>query len=704
MPSSLTPALTWALVAPGVCKAVIGQSPTLTPLATAGSTPRAEAMACLPDVTPPFGLADVTWETVSGKLVVRLPLEEEEAVWGLGLQFHRLDHRGRTRYLRVNSDPKEDTGETHAPVPFYVTSRGYGVLANTARIPTFYCGSSVRKGAHPADDIRDRGRDPQWAATPKAPGVEIVVADAGLELYVFAGPTPLDAVRRYNLFCGGGVLPPRWGLGFWHRVHYQHNAGQVLAEARQFRERGVPCDVIGLEPGWHSKSYPCTYEWAADRFPDPDAFLREMSADGFRVNLWEHAYVSPEAAIYPALEPLSGSHTVWGGLAPDFTLPEAVFIVQEQHDREHLARGVSGYKIDECDGSELTGNSWMFPGHARFPSGHDGEELRQLYGLQIQRFTTELFHRLDRRTYGLVRASNAGAAPLPYVLYSDLYDHRQFVRALCNASFCGLLWTPEIRSAKTAEEWVRRMQVVCLSPLAMLNAWASSTQPWSFPEVEPIIRKYLELRMRLLPYLYSAFAEYYFEGTPPFRAMALEGEAAGGRAGTAAAEADLTRDAYGSLEARGVDDQYMVGPSLLVAPVFAGETSREVALPPGVWYDWDTSERFEGGRKVRIFPGLDTLPIFVREGAVIPLMPALPHAPRAGEPLPLEVRHYGPVPGRFRLFDDDGETFAYERGEYRWRDLEVTGDAKGRRAGTITAAEEGWQSSYGEVTWTFLGC
>jgi len=97
------------------------------------------------------------------------------------------------------------------------------------------------------------------------------------------------------------------------------------------------------------------------------------------------AFGSPDARIYAALEPLSGSHRVWGGLAPDYTLSEAQEVLKSQHAAEHLAVGVAGYKLDECDGSELTGASWMFPAHATFPSGRDGGQMRQVYGLLLQK-------------------------------------------------------------------------------------------------------------------------------------------------------------------------------------------------------------------------------------------------------------------------------------------------------------------------------
>jgi len=671
--------LSWEQIAPGVWRATVGNPEGPKPLDIAGVTPRADALAAMGEVAFPFPQDAVRGEVDSRRTVVYLPLEGDEPIWGLGLQFMRVNHRGRTRYLRVNSDPREDTGESHAPVPFYVTGRGVAVLANTSRIVTAHCASCVRAEDPAAAVHSDRNTDPAWSPTPPSDAVELVAAAEGLEVYVFAGPTALDAVRRYVLFCGGGCLPPRWGLGFWHRVPTSFTDRQVVDEALEFRRRGLPCDVIGLEPGWHTRSYPSTYEWSPERFPSPAEFVETLRANGFRANLWEHPYVAPEARIYQAMRPWSGSHTVWGGLVPDFTLPEAVSVYRQHHEVAHLDIGVSGYKVDECDGSELTDHSWMFPAHATFPSGVDGEGLRQILGLALQKLFTDAFRDRDRRTYGLVRASMAGSPPMPFVLYSDLYDHRQFVRALCTAGISGLLWCPEIRSAGSAEEWVRRLQVVCFSPLAMLNAWSSGMKPWSFPEVEPIVQKYMELRMRLVPYFYSAFARYWADGTPPFRPMAFEG-----------GPADC-------------DDQFMAGGCLLVAPVFAGQASRTVHLPAGAWYEFETGERFEGGGPVEVSPGLERIPVFAREGSVVPLADASDHSPARGEAVPLTVRHFGPAEGTFRLFDDDGESFAFERGEYRWREVTVRIRADGTREGQVSPVENGWRSAYGDVSFEFIG-
>ncbi|WP_082596040.1 glycoside hydrolase family 31 protein [Paenibacillus sp. Soil750] len=696
----------WQQSAPGVWRLMIGNPQGITPLSLMEVLPKTEALQQLPQVNPPFTREDIEIEDLGDYLMLSIPLNRTEKLYGTGLQLLRMNQRGRNRYLRVNSDPKQDTGETHAPVPFYISDLGYGVLVDTSRIVTMYCGSTMRQEETPSEDIRDRNTDKGWKATLVASRVEIKLPREGANVYLFGGPTLSDVVARYNLFCGGGTLPPKWGLGFWHRVPTLYTDGQVLEEAEQFRQHDMPCDVIGLEPGWHSLSYPVSYEWENSRFPEPEQFVKELDRKGFRVNLWEHPFVSPKSELYEELKPLSGSHSVWGGLAPDYSLPEAVSLYKKQHEEKHVNIGVAGYKLDECDGSDLTNNSWMFPGHAQFPSGLDGEQMRQMYGLMFQKMTTELFRSKNRRTYGLVRASNTAASSMPYVLYSDLYDHKQFIRGVCNASFSGLLWTPEVRRARNAEDWVRRMQTVIFSPLAMLNAWGDGTKPWSFPEVEDTVRHYIKLRMRLLPYLYTAFAAYREKGIPPFRAMpfvmspAEIAEAEAIEAKAAEQTLNTTDGAYGKKKVREWDDQYMVGDALLVAPLVEGETEREVLLPSGIWYGLETGERYEGGRIIRIQCGLERIPVFVKNGSVIPMMPALSHVPPLGTQVPLELIHFGDAVGEGNLYDDDGESFDYETGACGLWKATVTQEADGSYEGRLTGPTEIPQA-YSTVTWRF---
>lgn len=690
--------LAWTEVAPGVWRSTVGAPERVSLLGTAGGTPKREALARVGRATIPFDRAEIEARRVDGKLVLRVPLGPREQLFGLGLNFRGLQQRGSVKELRVDHYGGSDNGRTHAPVPFYVSSAGYGVLIDAPRYITVYAGSAIRRDSKRPPVVRDRNLDRRWSSQPLADAVEVLVPAAGATIYLFGGPTPLDAVRRYNLYSGGGVLPPKWGLGFLHRVPTLFSADQALAEVAEFASRGYPLDVLGLEPGWQSASYPGSFVWDSTRFRDPDAFLASLARAGVRANLWMNPYVAPSSPLFTELARTAGSHTVWTGIVPDFMLPSVRRTMLGHFDRELVRRGVSGYKIDEVDGYDR----WLWPDHATFASGLSGEQMRQVYGVAMQRATADAFRARDQRTYGLVRASNAGAAPLPYVLYNDSYSHPEFITALASSGFIGVLWTPEVRSSRTGEEWLRRMQSVCFSPLAMLNAWSDGTKPWSFPEVADPVRDVMRLRIRLLPYLYTAFARYHFDGIPPVRAMALERGFRVEQPETAGV-LNSTTNPYAAATLRDVKDQFMLGDALLVAPMFAGDSSRTVILPAGRWYDFHTGAFAGDGEIITVTPGLARIPVFVRDGATIPLLAEdRLHVPAANEPTGLELRHYGREPGTSSLYDDDGTTFAYERGQFSWTPLVVTRSADGDLHGQPPNRPEGLPFAYRTITWRMM--
>ncbi len=687
----------WTEVAPGVWKTTVGQPDQFDLRKAADVAPNLDALEKLAKAEFPLAKAEISGEVLDGKTYLRFPLVKDEKLYGFGLNFKTVQQRGKILQLHVDHYGGADNGRTHAPVPFYISDKGYGVFVNSARYITVYVGTGVRKDSPNAPEPRDRNTDKKWTSQPYSDAVEMAIPTGGTEIYVFAGPTPLDAVRRFNLFNGGGCLPPRWGLGFTQRVKSLYTADQVTEEARLFEEKGYPLDFIGLEPGWQSKSYPCTFEWDKTRFPDPAGFVKAMKDKGIRLNLWTNPYVSPASPIYKELLPLTGSHTVWGGVVADLTLPDAQKIMLRQMEKDQINLGVSGYKIDECDGYDR----WLWPDVAKFPSGNSAEQLRQTYGLLLQKMTTDLYRQKNERTFGLVRASNGGGSSFPYVIYNDYYSHEDFITALINSSFSGVLWTPEVRGSKTGEEWVRRMQTVCFSPMAMINAWADGTKPWSFPEVEKEVKEIALLRMQLMPYFYSEFAKYHFEGTPAFRAMNLE-PGFGGQSVSELKNANLGENPYAEAVTKEIKDQYMAGEYLLVAPFFKGQTERDVILPEGNWFDFYSGKLAGNGQVIHIKGELGRIPVFVKDGGIIPMMPARLHAPKAGEKFDLEIRYYGSKPSNYRLYDDDGETFDYEKGMYSWRVLSVTPDKKGRLTGAISKTEKGKPDNIGTVTWKMM--
>jgi alpha-D-xyloside xylohydrolase len=669
---------TWTEPFGAVWRAIAGVPTGQTPLAAAGGSPKPAALADLPKTPFPFAADAVTCQRVNGKLHVSFPLGAGEDIYGMGLTYRSLNQLGQAKCLRMGHYSGQEDGRTHAPMPFYISSAGYGVLLNTASRVHTYVGTTHPRAAHPP--LQDRVQ-PDWRPIQPGRTVDFYLDAPGVEILVLGGPQMLDVVRRYNLLCGGGCLPPKWGLGFWHRVNMNWGEKECLDLVDRYREHGLPLSVLGLEPGWHSNCYPTTHDWRTSLFPEPRRFVASLEERGVKVNLWQNPFLHPDCQLGQSLAPYSGSHTgSWGGLVPDLTLPEARGLMQEHFLKEHVAIGVSGYKHDEVDDE-----SWLPPFFATYPSGTSPEEYYSLLGLYMQRLGFEMFRAANRRTYGLVRGSNLGASYLPYALYNDCYDHREYITGLCSSSFGGLLWCPEARTSSHAEEWLRRIQAVCFSPLAMINAWASGEMPWTFPEVAGAVREVISLRQRLIPYLYSAFAEYAFRGVPPIRAMMLE-PGFSVSLDVKAGQLHGTDNPYSRPEARDVADQFMFGPSILVAPLFAGQAERRVLLPAGRWFDFYTGAEVFGPWHT-IQSNLGPIPLFVKDGGVIPML-------AEGEDLQsltrwrnLEVRHYGEAEGVFSLYDDDGETFAYEQGAWTKLELAVRRNSGGRLHGCVPAPQ-----------------
>lgn len=232
--------------------------------------------------------------------------------------------------------------------------------------------------------------------------------------------------------------------------------------------------------------------------------------------------------------------------------------------------------------------------------------------------------------------------------------------------------------------------------MAMINAWANGTKPWSFPEVYQQCQDVAFLRMQLLPYLYSAFAEYHFNGTPPFRAMNLE-KGFGYDTEVVKKDFDATENPYSEAVRKEVKDQYMMGDNILVAPLFAGDEGRRVILPKGNWYDFYTGEHVGNGEIIQVENGFEKIPLFVKDGGIIPMIPKIRQTSEWIENTPLEIRVYGTAPGEFILYDDDGTTFDYEKGNYTTKRLKT---ANGKGSLEKNHDSENW--CYGEITWIFM--
>jgi alpha-D-xyloside xylohydrolase len=307
----------------------------------------------------------------------------------------------------------------------------------------------------------------------------------------------------------------------------------------------------------------------------------------------------------------------------------------------------------------------------------DGEQMHSVFGLRYQMAIWNEFRKRNQSTYGLVRSSGALAAPYPFVLYSDLYGHRDYIRALCNSGFSGLLWCPEVRQAASVEDLIRRMQSAVFSPLAQVDCWYIKNPPWkqinrnknnadelldNWESLESRCREIMGWRMQLVPYLTAAFQRYAGDGTPPFRALVL----------------DVPHDK----RLQDVDDQYMIGDRMMVAPLFAGEPSRTVVLPEGDWHNFWSGERLQGGTQITVSRSTEQIPVYVKSGSLVPWADVGLYA-GAPETRRLTVRIYG----------DGGIPFTMGSGDESLR-LAWSGGH-----GTV----EGKNKAYDVHTWQHLG-
>ena len=610
----------------------------------------------------PRAINRMTYKIRRRGVTLTCPMDSSEDIYGFGLQLFSMNYAGRRRYIKVNSDPKMDTGESHAPVPFYVSTGGYGLLVDTYRYVTFSMGTNTARGVSSQkkevnQPHKEFSESALYALKKSAEERQIIIdipAAEGVDVYVFAGNL-LEAVQRYNLFSGGGCMPPMWGLGIWYRVYGGSDEKSVTELAKTFRGDRMPVDVIGIEPGWHSHSYSCTFDWSY-LFPNPETMIKELKEKNFHINLWEHAFVYPAAQIYNKLIDDSGDYEVWNGLVPDFAKKEAREIFQDWHEKNFIEKGISGFKLDECDNSDYNSSNWSFPDAAEFPSGLDGEQMHSAIGILYQKLISEAFHRQGIRTLSQVRSSGALASPMPFVLYSDLYNHKQFIRGIVTSSFSGLLWSPEVRSCVNEKDLLRRIETVIFSPLALLNAWRIPNPPWKQVDIDKNLeniwmksceyctnacRKLFELRMTFLPYLYSAFVEYRQKGIPPIRAVAMEYP--------------------DDLEVRNIDDQYFFGKDILVCPLTLEDGDcRKVYFPSGKWHDFFSGKIYEGNTWVEIYAKEDEIPLFVRDNAIVPLAEPVQYICE-DMVFEMSVRSFGQGKAEFVLYEDDFTTFEYEQ-------------------------------------------
>ena len=541
-----------------------------------------------------YPVSRIRYKQTQDGCILEFPFSDEECFYGMGLQMYSFNHKGRNVLVRVNSDPVRPTGDSHAPVPFFVSTKGYGIFVDTARYAEFRFGVQTRESA--AAEINEEiqtsteGLYQSRISGDRVIGVYVPHAQ-GVTVYVIEGATILDVVKQYNVLSGGGPDVPDWALGTFYRCYAKNTADEVIEMGRYLKEHDLPVSVIGLEPGWQSHAYSCTYTWNPEKFPEEKrtAMFAEMRKMGYHLNLWEHAFVNEGAPFFKDVLPGSGSYRVWNGLVPDFTIRSTRDAFARHHRENVINDVVDGFKLDECDSGDYV-HDWSFPNFTVFPSGMNGEQYHSLFGTLYMQTVVEALD--GKKTLGECRSMHALCTSYPFVLYSDLYGQKEFIQACVNSGFSGLLWTPELRDAHSAEELIRRLQNTVFSAHCLINAWYCEKAPWLDLDCEDAVRRLLQIREGLKPRLRKAFDRYRDEGVPPVRALVCE-----------YTDDKATYD---------VNDEYLFCDDLLVAPVISGQSERQVYLPAGKWVHYLDGRAFEAGSFRYTCRDPEDLPVFRR--------------------------------------------------------------------------------------------
>lgn len=693
----ITQAQTFRQIEPGVYLLAAGQEDAYTPLRY--KEPVAKQLKDMPATDNPFAKEGVHIEVNARGCVVDIPLAADENIYGFGLQMGSFVQNNKKKRPLVNDHPLKDLGYTHAPQPFYISNKGYAVLINTARYTTFYIGTNRKNTDYTLSEDSQKAKlstDELYrpsAQSGSKPRVQVDIPGAkGISVLVFAGPDMNSALRRYNLFAGGGSMPALWGLGMKFRLKTDSKQEDAYRIAHYLRNKHIPCDVIGLEPKWQTQAYSCSYVWNKDNFPNPNELISRTRAMGYKLNLWEHAFVHPSSPLHPLLKAKAGSHLVWNGLVPDFADSTTQRTFAAYHDTCFVQKGIAAFKMDECDNANITRGdlNWSFPELSSFPSGIDGEQMHQLFGLLYQKTLYGVYRKHGMRTCLDVRASGALAAPYPVSIYSDTYDLEDYVRMVCNAGLTGLLWSPEVRESADEEDFFRRVQVAVLSAQTLFNGWYLRNPVWlqfdkqlnnedkflpTATKNEDVVRQLLNFRMSLVPYLYAQFAHYRTDGTPPFKPLVL----------------NYPKDKAAAT----IDNQFLIGDDLLACPIVGKGNERTVYLPEGSWYNFNTNEKLEGGRSHNVHFALHEVPLFVREGTILPLAePTDCITPQTT--FVLNCRVYGKQARNTSLFEDDGISYGFESGIYNKVLLSWNGRGNIKRTGKFKGVR------YKVKSWTLI--
>ena len=515
---------------------------------------------------------------VGRSVAATFELAPDEKIFGLGESFTRLDKRGQhvVAYLR-DAMGAQSTWQYKA-VPFFLSNRGYAMFAHTSAPVTFDVGAEF--DGHNT----------------------IFAGDEILDLFVFLGD-PKDVLSEYTALTGRSPVPPLWSFGLWmSRITYNSEA-QVRDVAAKLRSHRIPADVLHLDTGWFETDWRSDFRFSTSRFGDPTVLMRDLKSQGFRVSLWQYPYFTPKNALWQTIVD-SGYHVRdESGRLPaedavlDMSNPGAVAWYQRQLG-VLLRSGVGAIKADFGENAPATG---------LYYSGRTGWYEHNLYPVRYDKAVFDVTKKVTGDGIIWARSAWAGSQRYPVHWGGDAENTNQAMAAELRAGLSlGLTgftyWSHDVGGfvQRAPRDLYRRWIAFGALTSHTRTHGAPPREPWEYDEaLEADFRRAVEMKYALMPYIIAQSKISSEHGWPMLRALFFE-----------------YPDDPGSWN---IDDEYMFGADLLVAPLFEeAARSRRVYVPPGTWIDYQTGTSYVGGRYHDIAAGTVPIVVLVRNHAVIP--------------------------------------------------------------------------------------
>ncbi|GHT27654.1 hypothetical protein AGMMS49574_00510 [Bacteroidia bacterium] len=503
-------------------------------------------------------------------------LAPNEKIFGCGESFTSLNKAGQKVNLFVTDPQGPETDQMYKPIPFFMSDRGYGVFMHTSAPVTCDFG---------ATNIN---------------ATKLFLGDENLDIFLFLGD-PKDILNEYTEIVGKAQMPPLWSFGTWMSriTYFSEKEGYDVAS--NIRKNKIPADVIHFDTGWFETDWQCDYEFAPSRFTNPKKMLDDFAKDGFRVSLWQLPYFTPKNRYFNEL--IEKDLFVKGdkGGMPyedvvlDFSNPKTVAWYQEKLGNL-IKMGVGAIKVDFGEAAPFEG---------QYASGKTGFYEHNLYPLRYNKAVADVTKEVHGENIIWARSAWAGSQRYPLHWGGDAantnYGMLGSLRGGLSFGLSGFsFWSHDIGGfvVSTPEELYRRWL-----PFGFLTSHsrahgAPPTEPWLYNEgFVKAFRESAELKYKLMPYVYAQAKECTEKGLPMVRALFVE----------------FPQDKGAWL----VEDEYMFGSQILVAPIFESSNQRNVYLPAGKWIDYQTGKVYNGGYQT-ITAGAIPAIILVRDGSVIP--------------------------------------------------------------------------------------